>query len=202
MIARLRGTLLDRGDETAVVEAAGVGYEIHLTPTSLSRLPELGGEISLHVVESAPLYGGSVALYGFLDPEEKKLFLCLKDSVPQTGAKKALEILEKASRSLPDFRRAILERDAKALSERLGFTRKTAEKLVAALKDGLPPARGAQEPAGSGAAGSEAQQALQALSALGYRSAEARAAVDAVYRDLAGRNAAVEDIIRQALKRL
>jgi Holliday junction DNA helicase RuvA len=204
VIVRLRGVVLEKGEEAAVIEAAGVGYEVHMTPSALARLPNEGSEVSLHVVESSPLYGGSVALYGFLDADEKRLFAHIKDHVPQTGAKKALEILERASRSLPDFRRAILEKDAKGLAERLGFTKKTAEKLVDALKDGLPTVGrgGDAAPHVESAADAPITQTLQALAALGYRSSEARAAVEAARRDLDGRSAGVEELIRLALKRL
>ena len=89
----------------------------------------------MHVAESVAMYGGGVTLYGFLTPSDKEMFLTLRDCVPGTGAKKALEYLDKASKSLPDFRRAVLEKDAKVLTGVFGFTRKTAERLIDALKE-------------------------------------------------------------------
>lgn len=202
MIVRLRGPILEKRDGRVVVEAAGVGFEVHVTAAASQRMPPEGDEVTLHVSESAPLYGGSTALYGFLAPDEKALFETLRDNVPNTGAKKALEILEKASRSLPDFRRCVLERDAKGLSETLGFTKKTAEKIVDALKDVLPAAGASSSARLASAPSGAAQQALQALAALGYKSAEARTALDGVLGELSGRQAPVEELVRLALKRL
>ena len=137
MIAALRGTLLSKEPDKIVLEAAGVGYEVFVTSSTSARLPAPGQATSLHVAESFAMYGGGATLYGFLAPPEKAMFLAFRDSVPSTGAKKALEYLEKASRSLPDFRRAILEKDSKLLTGVFGFTKKTADRLIEALKDKL-----------------------------------------------------------------
>ena len=64
------------------------------------------------------MYGGGITLYGFLSLEEKEIYLLLRE-IPGTGAKKALDYLDKISKSAPDFRRAILEGDARALIETL-----------------------------------------------------------------------------------
>lgn len=200
MIAFLRGTVVERGPGLVILDAGGVGYEVHLTPSAASALRP-GGPAELFVSETTALYGGGTTLYGFPRREEKELFLALRDHVPSTGAKKALEYLEKASRSLPEFRRAVLEGDLGLLSAVFGFTRKTAEKLLAGLKDkldgGLP---GESSPRGSpsGAFG----QALDALATLGYKPAECRAALDAVQRELGARPAEVEELLRRSLKSL
>jgi len=86
-----------------------------------SRIPEVGQEVLLYIVESFGMYGGGETLYGFLSPNEKAMFLAFKDNISGTGAKKALEHLEKASKSLPDFRRAIIEKDVKILSGVFGL---------------------------------------------------------------------------------
>src|SRR5277367_2786075 len=107
MIAYLKGTVVSKEQESVTLETGGVGYEVFMTPHSLRRLQD-GQAAEVFVCESAALYGGTTTLYGFLSREEKEIFLSLKEHVPSTGAKKALEYLDKASRSLPDFRRAIL----------------------------------------------------------------------------------------------
>ena len=203
MIAFLRGTVLEVGDAAAVIEAGGVGYEVHLAPSALLRLGAPGAQAEVFISESTAMYGGSTSLYGFLSREEREVFFCLRDHVPSTGAKKALEYLEKASRSLPDFRRAVLENDVRTLSDVFGFTKKTAERLVAALKDKLNDgslrvgARGADA-----LANSTMGKAMDALGSLGYKAAEARTALQAGSAELAGRRAGVEEILRLALKRL
>ncbi|MBI5200100.1 MAG: Holliday junction branch migration protein RuvA [Elusimicrobia bacterium] len=202
MIAFLRGSVFERGDSLAVIEAGGVGYEVHLTPTSLARLAP-GQPAEIFISESVAMYGGGTSLYGFLTREEREVFHQLREHVPGTGAKKALEHLDKASRSFPDFRRAILEGDVRMLAEVFGFTKKTAERLAAALKDKLGESvpRGGSPRADAPSDGAMSQ-ALDALASLGYKPAEARTALQAVSTDLGGKRANVEEILRLALKRL
>lgn len=202
MIATLRGTLLEKNADGVVIEVANVGYAVHVNPSAQAQMPPLGEEVLLHVVESVAMYGGGVTLYGFLRGEEKQIFNVLKDRVPGTGAKKALEFLEKASRSLPDFRRAVLEGDGRALVSLFGFTPRTAQKIIAALEgklDAVPVARG-RAPAVSPET-SALEDAIQALVSLGYREGTARqAAVDAL--NAAGKTASSHEIIRTALRHM
>ncbi len=207
MIASLRGTVQSRSHDLLVVEVSGVGYEVHLTPATASRLPETGQEVMLHVVQSFGMYGGGETLYGFLTLSEKAMFLAFKDNISGTGAKKALEHLEKASKSLPDFRRAIIEKDVKILFGVFGFTKKTAAKLVDALKDRLEsvPVSGPERLIRADridTATGPLSQALNALSALGYKPSEARVALQTVTEENSGEKLGVEQILRLALKRL
>lgn len=209
MIAYLKGTVVSKSEESLILETGGVGYEVFVAPHSLRQLQE-GQAAEVFVSESAALYGGTTTLYGFLSREEKEIFLSLKEHVPSTGAKKALEYLDKASRSLPDFRRAILEGDARILSGVFGFTSKTAEKLITALKDNLGKVHGVgtahgprlESEALGGSKGRVLQQALSALLALGYKPAESRQALQAITQEIQGKEAGVEEIIRMALKQL
>jgi Holliday junction DNA helicase RuvA len=199
MIASLRGTLLEKTNTTAVVEVNGVGYRVFLGEISLDALPSLGEEVFFHIVESMAMYGGGVTLYGFLRSEEERLFNVLRENVPGTGAKKALEFLDTAGKSLPDFRRAILEKDVKALVTLFGFTAKTAEKLVAALHgkiDTLGSGRAATLPLDSAFG-----EALQGLVSLGYREPTARQAAQSA-RVALGVGALSRDMIREALRHL
>ena len=204
MIASLRGAVLSKAAERLVLEVSGVGYEVAVTAATAAAAPEPGSPLTLHIAESVAMYGGGVTLYGFLTPAEKEMFLTFRDLVPNTGAKKALEHLDKASKSLPDFRRAILEKDAPALCGVFGFTRKTADRLIAALKDAVAAgaAAGAGRPAAGGASGTAMSRALSALASLGYKNAEARAALTAVTDENPGAALDAEGIIRLALKRL
>ncbi len=202
MIATLRGALLERTDDGAVVEAAGVGYAVFASAATRDRLPGTGGEVFLHIVESVAMYGGGVSLYGFLSIEEKKIFLALKENVPGAGAKKALELLDKAAKSLPDFRRAVLDKDTKGLVTLFGFTAKTAEKIVAGLQgkmDAFPSSPGAGRE--RSAAMTSLDEAIQALVSLGYRESDARDAAQSARKAL-GADASAEPLIRDALRRL
>jgi Holliday junction DNA helicase RuvA len=207
VIVSLRGAVLSKTEDGVVLEVAGVGYEVSITAATAAALPEPGRSVLLHVAESVAMYGGGVTLYGFLTPSDKEMFLTFRDCVPGTGAKKALEYLDKASRSLPDFRRAVLDKDAKVLTGVFGFTRKTAERLVDALKDEIAAVQvpGAERLARAGGAVAPAGamgQALSALAALGYKSAEARAALSSVAEENPGEALDAERILRLALKRL
>ena len=202
MIASLRGTLLEKTEDGVVLEACGVGYAVVLSPASRDRMPPPGSEVFLHAVESTALYGGGVTLYGFPTAEEKRVFLALKENVPGAGGKKALEFLDKASKSLADFRRAVLEKDAKGLVSLFGFTPKTAEKILAGLKgklDALSLPAGSERPGDGG--GSEITDAIQGLAALGYRDDDAREAARSALAAL-GPGAPSQALIRDALRRL
>jgi Holliday junction DNA helicase RuvA len=207
MIASLRGVVLTKDLESVVLETAGVGREVHVTAATASRLPAPGGEALLFVLPSYAMYGGGETLYGFLEPAEKALFVAFRDEIPGTGAKKALEYLDKASKSLPDFRRAVIERDEKLLCGVFGFTKKTAAKLLDALKgkledvhvSGAPRVQRAAEPVLPPGAWS---QALSALEALGYKNSEVRGALQALSEEHGGRDVPAEALVRQALKRL
>lgn len=203
MIATLRGAVIERGPSRVVVEAGGVGYELSVTAHTASRLPAPGGAAFLHVCESTALYGGATTLYGFLSHDEKAMFLLLRE-IPGTGAKKALEALDKASRSLPEFLRALAAVDLGSLTKVFGFSRKTAEKMAASLKDrvGIPAVPAARFDAGPLAASGPQARALEALAALGYKPAESRLALDSVARDLGEREADVEELVRMSLRRL
>ena len=135
MIAHLYGTLDSKRGNSVVIDVNGAGYEVFLTPSTLLSLPNNDSKIKLYIIESTAMYGGATTLYGFISEEEKAVFLLLKDEVQGTGAKKALEYLDKAAKSIGDFRRSIVNKDPAALTGIFGFTKKTADKLISSLKD-------------------------------------------------------------------
>jgi len=201
MIGSLRGTLLNKEPGSVLLDVAGVGYEVHVTIALFERVPEPGAELQLYVTESMAMYGGGVTLYGFQSLEEKEIFLLLRE-IPGTGAKKALDYLDKISKSAPDFRRAILESDARVLISLFGFTKKTAEKMIVALKDRIAGLRvsGAEKwNPKSPQAGTP--EAVAALLSLGYRDAEARAALEHVPAALKA-DATTAELVKLALQQL
>jgi Holliday junction DNA helicase RuvA len=182
-----------------VIEVGGVGYEVSLSPAGLAQLPALGAEVLLFIAESTAMYGGGTTLYGFLKAEQRQIFNVLRDNVPGTGAKKALEFLDKAMKSLPDFRRAVLDKDARALTTIFGFTAKTAEKIVAGLQNSLGdiPITAA---AGRHVA-SSFEESIQGLVSLGYKEPVSRQAAENARAALGGDSSA-QDLIREALRQL
>ncbi|MEK7721908.1 MAG: OB-fold domain-containing protein, partial [Elusimicrobiota bacterium] len=153
MLAYLRGRIVLKNPGSVVIETGGVGYEVFLCEPSLAALGPDGGTTEFFIAESISMYGGT-ALYGFISKEEKSLFDLFRDAVPNTGARKALDYLGKAVKSMPDFIGAVTAKDSKRLTAIFGFTAKTSEKLISALKDKLPsagPAASAGFSAASGA---------------------------------------------------
>jgi len=201
MIGSLRGTVLSKMPGQVLIDVQGIGYEVSVTLSAYDRLPQSGQEAQLYVVESMAMYGGGITLYGFLSLEEKEIYLLLRE-IPGTGSKKALEYLDKISKSAPDFRRAILEADPRLLVGLFGFTKKTADKMIVALKDRMAGLRLAGREKWSGVVQSTGvSEAIAALVSLGYREAEARAALDRLSGPSKA-EAATADLIKEALKQL
>jgi Holliday junction DNA helicase RuvA len=201
MIDYFRGTLVSKTLNNAVVEVNGTGYDVNITVSSSEKLPQSGHEIKLYIVESTGMYGGVVSHYGFLSKEEREMFLLIKDEVPGTGAKKTMEYMDKISKSFADFKNAVAARDVSMLSGIFGFTKKTAEKLVAALKDkisGIVVVDSQKWAAVSGSA--NVSEAIAGLVALGYKEFQARETVSKIIKE--NDKFSVESIIKEALKYL
>ena len=199
MIAYLNGQVLEVNEESAIIVCDGVGYEVNLAKGSAQEL-EAGREAALYIAESISPYDGTV-LYGFLSKEDKELWALFKSAIPNTGAKKALEYLNKALRSVSDFHHAIIKRDPKILTGIFGFTAKTAEKLINSLKDKMD----AITVQGSSKIKvlDEApymSDVLEALMALGYSASEGRRAIEQLYQEGIGPQEKIEHIIKEALR--
>jgi len=132
MIAHLRGKLLSKHPNQAVVEAAGVGYEVNISVPTFSGLPVPGSEVSLfihtHVREDA------LALFGFLRAEDKQLFEKLL-SVSGIGPKLAITIL--SGMETDTMVASIKGNNVAALTRIPGIGKKTAERMVLELRDKL-----------------------------------------------------------------
>ncbi|HUZ04730.1 MAG TPA: Holliday junction branch migration protein RuvA [Acidobacteriaceae bacterium] len=161
MIAHLRGKLLAKTPQSVIVEAAGVGYEVAISIPTYTGLPGEGAEISLHIYTH--VREESLALFGFADPAEKRLFEKLF-SVSGIGPKLALTVLSGLS---PErLVAAIRSQDHAMLTRIPGIGKKTAERVVLELKDKL-------EEMGptviAGAAAPVAEDVISALVNLGYQ---------------------------------
>jgi len=200
MIAMVRGILLEKGAESALVEAGGLGYEVFLPAPALAALPSPGQEVRLythfHVREDAQV------LFGFLTPADRRIFLLLL-TVKGVGPKVALGILSNLNG--PPLAAALLKRDLAVLTRLPGVGKKLAERLGVELSDkaktlDLGPEQGAPALSGRGAMDGPWEQAVAALLALGYPQNQARQAVDAAFRGLGTRAVKLEDIVKAALK--
>jgi len=199
MISYIQGTVFELREDSVVLLCGGIGYEINCAQASLTAL-ETGKEAALYVAESISPYDGTV-LYGFVTKEDKQLWSLFRDAIPNTGAKKALEYLNKALRSVADFHNAIIKKDPKILTAIFGFTSKTAEKLIHSLDgkmdavtvQGAPKIKMFEDtPLMS--------EVTAALAALGYSPLESRKAFEQLYASGATANSSVENILKAALR--
>ncbi len=132
MIAHLRGRLLAKHPNQAIVEAGGVGSDVTISVPAFSELPAAGADVSLHI--HTHVREDAIALFGFLRPEEKQLFEKLI-SVSGIGPKLAITIL--SGMPAPEMVTAIRGNDVARLTRIPGIGRKTAERMVLELRDKL-----------------------------------------------------------------
>jgi holliday junction DNA helicase RuvA len=193
MIAHLRGKLIFKQPGQAIVEAAGVGYDVAISVPTFTSLPSLGVEVALHV--HTEVSETQIALFGFLDSEEKRLFERLI-VVSGVGPKLAIKILSGLS---PDRTvQAIRSQDHAQLTRIPGVGKKLAERLVVELKDKLDDF--AIAPARNAVRGPAVDDVLSALINLGYQRPAAEKAIEqAAARDKA-LTADFEGLFRGALK--
>jgi len=196
----LRGILEEKETDCIVVEAQGIGYKISIPLSTYEKLPSPGTEVKVYTWMSASIYGKGSALYGFLTLEEREVFLILR-GISKTGAKGALEILSKISKSFSDFRKAIMNRDMQVLTGIFSLTKKTAERLILGLKDKIEVLPFAERERFVARNEQEIADAISGLVALGYRVSQAKEAVKSVCETL-DKNARAEEIIREALRYL
>ncbi|MFH1379621.1 MAG: Holliday junction branch migration protein RuvA [bacterium] len=198
MIYSITGLLELKEIGRVVVNAYGIGYELFIPLCVYEDLPAVNREVKMLTMESVSMYGGGTTLYGFLTEDQKNIYTAIKDFVPSTGAKKALDYLDKASKSLPDFKRAILENDPLPLVGILGFSKKAAEKIVTNLKDRIDKIHvSGNEKWSTTKLSGVTEEAVAALVALGYRRNEALEMVNSVER-----SQTVEQIIQNSLKKV
>ncbi len=204
MIASLKGFLQYKSHSRLIVEVAGVGYDIAFCRAGLSRLPEIGGEVFLHIYTH--VREDAISLYGFLEAEARELFVVLL-GVSGVGPKLALNILSAAAPA--ELARAIMSDDLAALVKLPGVGKKTAERLCLELKDKVRDFadRSIDETSASAeiSSGSEtAQDVISALINLGYPPAQAEKAMQKVVAGLpAGLpEPPIEEILRLTLRSL
>jgi Holliday junction DNA helicase RuvA len=191
MIAHLRGKLLAKHPNQAIVEAGGVGYDVTMTVSTFSDLPAMGAEVALHI--HTHVREDALALYGFLRAAEKLLFEKLI-TVSGIGPKLAVTIL--SGMAADEMVGAIRGNDLARLTRIPGIGRKTAERMVLELRDKLPPAGPAAVPAIATISPIE-EDVLSALQNLGYQRAAAEKALAVVAKN--GKAKSFDEMFREAL---
>lgn len=193
MIALLRGVLLEKHPNQAIVEAGGVGYDVTVPVSTFARLPDTGAEIRLHIYTH--VREDTLALYGFLTQDEKVLFEKLI-AVSGIGPTLAVKIL--SGLAAADLIHAISRGEVERLVRVPGVGKKTAERMVLELRDKLPAASGEEPEPVSAALSPIDQDVLSALLNLGCTRPQAEAAVRKA--KAGGAPADFEALFRRALE--
>ena len=172
MIASVRGEVIDIALDHAVIEAAGVGYKVMATPSTLANLRR-GTESRL--ITAMIVREDSMTLYGFADGDARDLFLTLL-GVSGVGPKIALATL--AVYDPQALRQALADGDVTALTRVPGIGKRGAERMVLELRDKIGPVT----PGAIGGAVGHAVRApvVEALVGLGFAAKQAEEATDKV----------------------
>ena len=192
MIAHLRGRLFSKQPGQAIVEAGGVGYDVVISIPTFTALPAQGAEVSLYI--HTQVREDLLALYGFLDLNEKRLFERLI-TVTGVGPKLAVTILSGLSPERTVA--AIRAQDHATLTHIPGVGKKLAERLVVELKDKLEDMAAAPAVV---SAGSAAEDVLSALVNLGYQRPAAQKAIEAAVAREKSLGEDFDSLFRAALK--
>ena len=192
MFSYIRGRLTEANENQVTLETGGIGYSITVSGNTASKLPLPGTDTMLFLY--LQVREDEVGLYGFINREEKEMFLKLIQ-ITGIGPKAAIGILSGMS---PDkLAIAIVTADVKAISRIKGVGKKTAERMVLELKEKLAAEDveffgTSDEPLGL------MQDAINALRTLGLTQAEAVKAVEPAMKEAS----TLEDVIRNALRRI
>ena len=204
MIASVTGIVQYIAPDRCVIDVNGVGYEVFLSTEGLSRLPEKGAELFLHIHTS--VREDAIVLFGFSEHVEKEMFLTLK-TVSGVGPKLALAVL--SGMQIDALCQAISGEDVKGLTTIKGVGKKTAERICVELKDkvgGLQTATGGSVvrlPTGD--VSSAVTDALSAFVNLGYPDPVARDALAQVKKRLGNEvfeALTLEELIKEGLRTL
>jgi holliday junction DNA helicase RuvA len=193
MIAHLRGKLIHKEPGQAIVEAAGVGYDVAISVPTFTALPSVGAEAALHI--HTQVSEDQIALFGFLEREEKRLFERLI-TVSGVGPKLAIKMLSGLSSERTV--QAIRGQDYAQLTRIPGVGKKLAERLVVELKDKLDDFAAAPAPAN--VQGPVAEDVLSALVNLGYQRASAEKSIQQAMAKDTALGPDFDGLLRGALK--
>ncbi len=193
MIAYLKGKVIDVFDGGVILENNGIGYEVFCSSSAINRLT-LGttGEIYTYM----QVREDGISLFGFETKEEKRMFLKLI-SVSGVGPKMGIGVL--SGMSLADLATAIATSDVKTLSKVKGLGKKTAERIILELREGVSGEEFSSlgEEKASVQLSSDEEDAVIALMGLGFNGAMSRKAVSSAKE---GGAKTIEEVISYALR--
>lgn len=192
MIARLHGRVLSLEADAVLLDVGGVGYRVYVPAPLVSDLGPEGAEVTVHTY----LYvrENEVALYGATDPAAVELFVLLL-GVSGVGPRLAMAMLSTLDAAA--LQSAIVGEDIPSLTRVSGVGKKTAQRLILDLKGPLE--KLGVQPGVGAALAEEDEEAVAALTSLGYTTGEARRALAEAECD---DDAPLEERIMAALKRL
>ena len=201
MISILQGEVIEATPLAVVVDAGGVGYEVHVPVSTAEKIPPVGRRVKLFIFD---VYReDDQTLYGFASREERDFFRLLVEKVSGIGPRTALALLSKLSIAM--IASAVAAGDVALLAKTPGIGKKTAERIVMELRDKLAPVTGVAGAPSAGAAAAvraaapnPVVDAVSALVALGYPLDAADKAVQKAVAKL-GRDAATEALLKSAL---
>jgi Holliday junction DNA helicase RuvA len=193
MIARLSGILAETSADTAVIDVGGVGYQVHCSGRTLDAVGPIGSEVL--VLTELQVREDAWTLFGFGSQQERDAFRALT-SIQGVGGRLALAILSVLS---PDeLARAVSQDDKAMIGRANGVGPKLAARIANEQKGKLGVAGlGGGSPAPRAGA---AADALSALANLGFKPADASAAVNAAQDEL-GPDASLDALVRLALRK-
>lgn len=199
MYAYIRGELTEINTDHIVIETGGIGYRIFISLQAFNYLPAIGEELKIYTY--LHLREELMVLYGFLTRDDLEIFKLLI-TVSGIGPKGGLAIL--STLDADNLRFAILSGDSKTISKAPGIGAKTAQRVILELKDKLSLddafEKKKEHTAAIPSAGSQIKNdAVLALTALGYSSAESLKAVSKVEIT---EDMEVEDLLKAALKHM
>lgn len=192
MIAHLRGRLLSKRPNQAIIETGGVGYDVTISVPTFSELPALGGEVALYI--HTHVREDVFALYGFSRFSDKQLFEKLI-SVSGIGPKLAITIL--SGMPADEMVAAILGNDAAKLTRIPGIGNKTASRMLVELRDKL---EGFGQMVAPATISPVEEDVLSALVNLGYQRAAAERALTLAAKN--GIGSSFDHLFRETLAAL
>lgn len=196
MIVSLRGRLLEVGESTIILDVQGIGYEVTVTSSVLSKLPSVGQE--LHIQTYLQVRDDAFVLYGFSSSEERNLFNKII-GVAGIGPKLGVGILSNITPG--EFIQAVQRQQLAVLTTLPGIGKKTGERILLELKDKFKDIaweqRGGDEDLPI-VSGSVFEDAVEALIALGYNGSEAERMVNLAKPHLK-ENYDLQELLKEAL---
>jgi holliday junction DNA helicase RuvA len=197
MIASLTGILKQKNPTEVLLDVQGVGYAVHISLSTYEKLGDINSPTTLlthlHIREDA------MQLFGFATEEERRLFKLLL-SVSGIGPKLAQSIL--SGMNANELGTHLRTGNVSALTAIPGIGKKTAERMVVELRDKIVKAIGTTEVDSSGTTANAAirNEALMALTSLGFNQQTAEKAIRLVYNEADGSSLSLEELIKRALR--